>query len=65
MNFNLAEEEIKAIQAFDSKHADSYAKEALESFTLNMQFLFSCLGRCVTCSVGSGPSMVISDDFPV
>lgn len=64
MNFSLTEEEIKAIQDFASKHIEGYAKEEiLESFTLNVQFSFSCLGRCVTCSVGSGPSIEISDDF--
>ena len=64
MNFSLTAEELKVIQTFASGHADAYLKEdVLESFTLNVNFSFSGLGRCVTCSVGTGPSLVISDDF--
>ena len=62
-NYSLTEAEHQSIQRFASEELAAHWKEdSAESFTLNVTFSFSALGRTVYCNVSGGPSIVISDE---
>ncbi len=63
LNFSLTDEQHRRIQAYSAKHLAEYWKEEIaESFSLDVRFSFTPLGRQVICEVpGMEPLVICSD----